>query len=295
LEFQTPISITGTGARPIADWKSLADNEVRAGFGNDKLKIGLLKGFADGSLGSTTALFDVPYLDASNTSGLAAEDMIPESRMYDRIAGADAAGLQIAIHAIGDRANRTILDMYARAAAVDPATDRRFRIEHAQHLAPGEIPRFGQQRVIASMQPYHAIDDGRWAEDRIGPARAKGSCALRSLLDSGATLAFGSDWPVAPMDALKGIYAAATRRTLDGKHPGGWVPEQKIAVAEAIRAYTVGSAYASFDERRKGSIEPGKLADFAVLSEDILTIDPNLIDRAKVVTTVFDGRVVFEQ
>jgi len=283
------------GAQPLGDWQRLSAAGIRAGFGNDKLKIGLLKGFADGSLGSTTALFFAPYLDEPKTSGLASDEMIPESKMFDRIAGADAAGLQITVHAIGDRANRTILDMYARAAAADPSRDRRFRIEHAQHLTPADIPHFARQHVIASMQPYHAIDDGRWAEKRIGPERAKGTYAFRSLLDSGAVLAFGSDWFVAPMEPLKGIYGAATRRTLDGKRPGGWIPEQKITVAEAIRAYTMGSAYASFDEKIKGSIEPGKLTDFAVLSADILTIDPAAIDQVKVVMTVFDGRVVYRR
>jgi predicted amidohydrolase YtcJ len=144
------------------------------------------------------------------------------------------------------------------------------------------------------MQPYHAIDDGRWAEKRIGPERAKGTYAFRSLLDAGAVLAFGSDWFVAPMVPLMGIYGAATRRTLDGKHPEGWVPEQKITVAEALRAYTWGSAYASFEEKLKGTIEPGKLADLVVLSRDILTIDPAAIDRVTVDLTVFDGKIVYE-
>ncbi len=283
------------GAQPLGGWQRLSDAGIRAGFGNGKLKIGILKGFADGSLGSTTALLFAPYLDAPSTSGLASDEMIPESRMFDRIARADVAGLQIAVHAIGDRANREILDMYARVAAGDPSRDRRFRIEHAQHLAAADIPRFGQQRVIASMQPYHAIDDGRWAEKRIGPERAKGAYAFRSLIDSGAVLAFGSDWPVAPMDPVLGIYAAVTRLTLDGKRPGGWVPEQKITVAEAIRAFTIGSAYASFDENIKGSIEAGKRADLAVLSSDILSIDPAAIDQVKVVMTIFDGRVIFER
>jgi predicted amidohydrolase YtcJ len=283
------------GAQPLGSWERLAAAGIRASFGGEKLKIGILKGFADGSLGSTTALFYAPYLDQPNTSGLASDEMIPETKMFDRIKGADAAGLQITVHAIGDRANRTILDMFARAATADPSRDRRFRIEHAQHLAAADIPRFGRQHVIASMQPYHAIDDGRWAEKRIGPERAKGTYAFRSLLDSGAVLAFGSDWFVAPMEPLKGIFAAATRRTLDGKRPGGWVPEQKITVAEAIRAYTMGSAYASFDEKIKGSIEPGKLADMVVLSADILTIDPATIDSVKVVMTIFDGKIIYSR
>jgi predicted amidohydrolase YtcJ len=199
--------------------------------------------------------------------------------------------LQVAVHAIGDRANSIVLQMFKEIAG---GRDRRFRIEHAQHLRAEDIPHFGKLRVIASMQPYHCIDDGRWAEKRIGAARAKGTYAFRALLDSGATLAFGSDWPVAPMDPLMGIYAAATRRTLDDRHPGGWVPEQKIGVAEAIRAFTLGSAWASREEKLKGSIETGKLADLAVLSQDILAMDAAAIGKTRIEMTIFDGKVVFK-
>lgn len=289
------LTVRISGHQPLAEWQRLARVGIRAGFGNDKLKIGALKGFADGSLGSTTALFFEPYLDDPKTSGLPSDEMFPESKMLNNILNADKAGLQIAVHAIGDKANKTILDFFAEAEKQNGARDRRFRIEHAQHLRPEEIKRFGSQRVIASMQPYHAIDDGRWAENRIGPNRAKGTYAFRSLLDAGAVLAFGSDWFVAPMEPLMGIYAAVTRRTLDGKRPQGWVPEQKITVAEAVRAYTMGSAYASFDEKIKGSIEPGKLADLTVLSADIFKIDPVEIEKVKVALTVFDGKVVYER
>jgi hypothetical protein len=281
--------------QPLASWERLANVGVRAAFGGDKLKIGGLKGFADGSLGSTTALFFEPYLDAPDTAGLPSDEMFPESGMQERILKADRAGLQIAIHAIGDKANSTILRMYEEALRQNGERDRRFRIEHAQHLRKVEIQQFARLRVIASMQPYHAIDDGRWAEKRIGPERAKSTYAFRSLLDAGAILAFGSDWFVAPMEPLMGIYAAATRRTLDGKHPQGWVPAEKITVAEALRAYTLGSAYASFEEKLKGSIEPGKLADLVVLSDDILTINPIEIEKVKVVMTIFDGRVIYER
>ncbi len=157
------------------------------------------------------------------------------------------------------------------------------------------LPRFGKLHVIASMQPFHLMDDGRWAEKRIGPERAKGTYAFRSLLDSGAVLAFGSDWDVAPMKPILGIYGAVTRRTLDGKHPDGWVPEQKITVAEAIRAYTMGSAYASFDDNIKGSLEPGKLADMVVLSDDLLTIPAANIEKCRVDMTIFDGKVIYRR
>ena len=280
-----------SGHQPLRAWHNLAEVGLRADFGNEYLHIGGVKGFADGSLGSTTALLFKPYLDSPTTSGIASAELADPEQMWRNVENADAAGLQIAIHAIGDKANNTILGMYERLEREHGERDRRLRIEHAQHLIPADIPRFGHLHVIASMQPYHCIDDGRWAEKRIGPERAKTTYAFRSLLDSGATLAFGSDWDVAPMSPLMGIYAAVTRRTLDGKRPGGWVPEQKITVAEAVRAYTMGSAYASFDEKIKGTIEPGKLADLAVLSEDIFSIDPVRIGDTKVYMTIFDGHL----
>ncbi len=289
------LTVRISGHQPLATWEHLAAVGLRADFGGEKLHIGALKGFADGSLGSTTALFFEPYLDAPNTSGLANSEMIPESKMQKHILDADRASLQVAVHAIGDKANHMVLDMYEEAERQNGVRDRRFRIEHAQHLRKEDIPRFGKLHVIASMQPYHCIDDGRWAEKRIGPERAKTTYAFRSLLDSGAVLAFGSDWDVAPMVPLMGIYAAATRRTLDGKHPDGWVPDQKITVAEAIRAYTMGSAYASFDENIKGSIEPGKLADMVIVSDDILSVPAVEIEKSRVETTVFDGKVIYHR
>ena len=279
---------------PLPDWQRLARVGVRARFGNDMLRIGGLKGFADGSLGSTTALFFEPYLDAPNTSGIAGPEMFPEGEMLKRVLGADKAGLHVMIHAIGDRANDTILSIYEQVLRENGERDRRFRIEHAQHLRPQDIPRFARDHVIASMQPYHAIDDGRWAEKRIGHERAKTTYAFRSLLDAGVVLAFGTDWTVAPLNPMLGIYAAATRRTLDGKHPEGWIPEQKITVEEAVCAYTVGSAYAEFTDDVKGTITPGKLADLVILSRDIFKIDPVEIEHVRVVMTIMDGRIVYE-
>jgi hypothetical protein len=215
--------------------------------------------------------------------------------MYSDIRGADQAGLQVSIHAIGDRAIHTILDLFERAEREDGAADRRFRIEHVQHLRPSDIARFAPLGVVASMQPYHAIDDGRWAEKLLGPERIKSSYAWRSLLDHGAVLAFGSDWPVAPLDPLMGIYAATTRRTLDGKNPQGWVPEQRITVAEAVHAYTVGSAFAEHQEAVKGSLQAGKLADLVVLSDDIFHIAPAEIEKVHVSMTVFNGAVIYDE
>ena len=282
------------GMNPLQRWQKLADVGVRAAFGSDILRIGGLKAFSDGSLGSTTALFFEPYSDAPNTRGLPADEMFPQGAMLQRVIEADHAGLQVMIHAIGDRANHEILSIFEQVTRKNGARDRRLRIEHAQHLRAQDIPRFGRTKVIASMQPYHCADDGRWAEKRIGVERAKGTYAFRSLLDSGATLAFGSDWTVAPLDPLQGIAAAVTRRTLDGKHPNGWVPEQKITVEEAVRAYTLGSAYAEFGDQSKGSLSVGKLADIVMLDQDIFTIDPSQIEKARVVLTVMDGRIVFE-
>ncbi|HZT59017.1 MAG TPA: amidohydrolase [Pyrinomonadaceae bacterium] len=278
----------------IPEWERIGNTGVLRAFGGGMLRIGGLKGFADGSLGSTTALFFDPYNDAPDSRGIPADDMFPEGVMLKRVREADAAGLQVMIHAIGDRANDQILSIYEQVIKDHGERDRRFRIEHAQHLRPQDIARFGRDHVVASMQPYHCIDDGRWAEKRIGHERAKTTYAFRSLLDSGAVLAFGSDWTVAPLDPILGIYAATTRRTLDGKNPGGWIPEQKITVEEAVRAYTLGSAYAEFQENVKGSITPGKLADLVILSQDIFKIDPVEIEKVKVTTTITDGRVVYE-
>jgi predicted amidohydrolase YtcJ len=282
-------------AGPLRDWKDLAAIGVQAGFGSPLLRIGNLKSFADGALGSATAWMDAPFSDQPGKSGLASSDLMDVNKMYANIRGADQAGLQISIHAIGDRAIHAVLDLYEKAEQQNGAADRRFRIEHVQHLRPADVTRFGALGVIASMQPYHAIDDGRWAEQSLGPERIKSSYAWRSLLDNGAVLAFGSDWPVAPMDPLLGIYAAATRRTLDGKHPQGWVPEQRITVAEAVHAYTVGSAFAEHQETIKGSLEPGKLADMVVLSDDIFHIAPTEIDKTRVYMTVFDGTVIYQR
>jgi len=282
------------GMRSIVSWEVLGKTGVRAAFGNDWLRIGGLKGFADGSLGSSTALFFEPYSDTPNTRGLLFDQMLPEGIMLKRVEAADKAGLQVMIHAIGDEANFRILEIFKQVAGKNGASDRRFRIEHAQHLRPGEIKRFGSQRVIASMQPYHCADDGRWCDKRIGPERSKGTYVFRSLLDTGAVLAFGTDWTVAPLNPMESLKAAVTRQTLDGKHPDGWVPEQKITLEEAIRAFTMGSAYAEFQDQVKGSLTPGKLADLVLLDCDIFKIDPAQIDKVKVAATVVDGKVVYE-
>jgi predicted amidohydrolase YtcJ len=276
-------------AVPIHTWERLRDAIAARGTGDVWLRIGALKGFVDGSLGSHTAAMLEPFTDAPHDCGLFVNS--PED-LYRWTSGADRAGLHMIVHAIGDRAIRTQLDIFERVARENGPRDRRFRIEHAQHLTPADIPRFAQTGVIASMQPYHAIDDGRWAERVIGDERARWTYAFRSLLDARARLAFGSDWFVAPPTPLEGIYAAVTRRTLDGAHVEGWHPEQRITVEEALRAYTSDAAYASFEEREKGRLASGMLADFVMLDRDITRVAPETIRDARVAMTVIGGRVV---
>jgi len=275
-------------------WADQARLGIRRGFGTPFFTLGAVKGFADGSLGSTTAYFFEPYTDAPAARGLLADEMIPIEGMRERLTSADAAGLQLCIHAIGDQAISVVLDLFSGVAQANGVRDRRFRIEHAQHVAPGDFERFASLGVIAAVQPYHAVDDGRWAERRIGPVRIQTAYAFRTFLDKGVRLAFGSDWPVAPLDPILGIHAAVTRATIDGKNPGGWVPAQKITVEEAVRAYTAGSAFAEFTEADKGTLAPGALADIVILSEDVFTIVPARIRDVKVRTTIVGGRVVFD-
>lgn len=275
---------------PLSEWEQLRDELARNGSGDHWLKIGGLKGFMDGSLGSHTAAFLEPFTDTPDESGFLI-NTLSDMRMW--ISDADAAGMQVIVHAIGDSAIRDLLDIYLDVEARNGERDRRFRIEHAQHIDPQDIPRFSIQGVIASMQPYHAIDDGRWADKVIGAERAKTTYAFRSLIDDGAHVAFGSDWFVAPATPLEGIYAAVTRRTLDDANPDGWVPEQKITVEQALRAYTYEAAYASFEEDIKGTLKSGMLADFVLLDRVLTDIPPEEIRETRVLRTIVGGQVVF--
>jgi predicted amidohydrolase YtcJ len=268
---------------------------IRRAFGSPYLRIGAVKAFADGSLGSRTAFFFAPFLDQPDNRGLLSDEMQPIEKMRQRMMTADAAGIQICTHAIGDAAISSILDLYTEVEKARGDADRRFRIEHAQHMAAKDFDRFAQLHVIASMQPYHAIDDGRWAEARIGHDRASRTYAFRTFLNHGVRLAFGTDWDVAPLNPMLGLYAAVTRATLDGKNPNGWFPEQKLTITEAVEAYTMGSAYAEFQDREKGSVTPGKLADLVILSDDIFSIDPVKIRDVKVLTTIVGGEMVWPQ
>lgn len=283
----TRISVKGG----LINWKKVSEKFKNEEKGNHWLKFDGVKGYVDGSLGSHTAAFNEPFTDRPDEKGIFIQS---EEDLYDWILGADKAGLQVAIHAIGDRANGFILDTFERVAKENGARDRRFRIEHAQHLDASDIPRFAELNVIPSVQPYHAIDDGRWAEKVIGASRIRTAYAFNSLFDANAKVVFGSDWPVAPAIPLDGIYAAVTRRTLDDENLDGWVPEQKISVEQALIAYTKNAAYASFEEEIKGTLEKGKLADFIVIDSDLTKIDPIKIREAKILQTYVGGKKVFD-
>ena len=274
------------------------DDQAKLGidraFGGSYLRMGALKAFADGSLGSGTAYFYEPFLNQGGNRGLLSDEMHPISLMRDRYMKADAASLQICTHAIGDEGISTILDLYADVIKAHGAKDRRFRIEHAQHMAAKDFERFAQLHVIASVQPYHAIDDGRFAESKIGHDRSSRTYAFRTFLDHGVRLAFGTDWEVAPLNPMLGLYAAVTRATLDGKNPNGWFPEQKITIGEAVEAYTMGSSYAEFQDQEKGSITPGKLADIVLVSDDVFSIAPEKIRDVRVLKTIVGGKLVFD-
>jgi len=279
---------------PIESYQKLIDDEIKVPSGSDKLKMGSLKAFADGSLGSSTAWFFERYDQDTLTTGLAM-DIVTNGFLEKWAADADKNHLQISTHAIGDKANSYMLNVYENIKNNNPVWDRRFRIEHAQHVRLEDVKRFTEIGVIASVQPYHLIDDGVWAEKRIGNKRIKEAYPLKDFLDNGVKMCFGTDWTVAPLNPLLGIYAAVTRRTLDEKNPEGWIPEQKISLEEAIKCYTINSAYASFEEDIKGTIETGKLADLIVLSEDIFSIDPIKIKDVKVEMTVLDGEVIYKK
>ena len=278
-------------AVPLESWGRLSAHVRERGAGDAWLRWGALKGFVDGSLGSHTAAMLEPFTDAPDDRGFF---VTSDAARHAAITGADAAGLHVIIHAVGDRAIREQLDLFARVASQHGPRDRRFRIEHAQHIAPADVARFAALDVIASMQPYHAIDDGRWAEQVIGPERAKGTYAFKSLLDAGAKVAFGSDWFVAPPTPLEGIYAAVTRRTLDDANPGGWVPAERITVEQALGAYTATAAYAGFSDGDLGMLKAGMLADLVMIDRDLTRIAPETIRDAKVLLTMVGGRIVYE-
>lgn len=276
---------------PLKDWEAQVDLIRREGRGDNWVQWGACKVVFDGSLGSRTARFYEPYADDPATRGIIVTD---PADLELWIAGADKAGLQVTTHAIGDEANDIVLDTLAAVAKANGPRDRRFRIEHVQHMKPHAIPRFKAQGVIASVQPYHAIDDGRWAARRIGEERLKTSFAFGSLVRSGAHVCMGSDWPVAPIDPLTGLQAAVARETLDGLNPDGWFPEQRVTLTQAMHCYTQEGAYAGFNEHKSGALLPGLMADFVVWDRDFLAIDPDKLLETKTLRTIVGGVQRFE-
>jgi len=265
---------------------------LRTGLGDEWIRLGALKILSDGSMGSGTAAFFDPYTDDPRTTGLL---LHPVPELERLIREADAAGFQLAVHAIGDRANSLVLDAFEKAAAANPARERRFRIEHAQVVRKADLARYRRLGVIASVQPSHGIDDMRWAERRIGKERARDAYNIRSFTEAGVAVAFGTDWFVEPLDPRLGLYAAVTRERPEGGPPGGWFPEEKIALEDALDLYTRGSAYAEFAEKEKGTLDPGLLADLVVFAADLFRIPPREILTTPVDFTVAGGRVVFDR
>ncbi|MFU8812958.1 MAG: amidohydrolase [Balneolaceae bacterium] len=287
-------------------WEELAGQGMEIGTGSPWLRFGSLKGHIDGIMGNSTARFFEPYDHQPDERGSWRRLMVDEDggydpeRFYSYMKGADDAGLQLTIHAIGDEANHLLLNMLERLIEENGEKDRRFRLVHAQVMNDEDIARLGELGVVAEVQPIHASDDMRWMEERIGTDRSAGAYAFRSILDSGAVLSFGTDWPgtaaaeyhISPM---YGLYAAVTRKTMTGEPEGGWFPDERISMEEAIRAYTLGTAYANFEDHIKGSITPGKLADITVLDRSLFETDPMDLPDVEVLYTIVDGEVVYSR
>ncbi|MBI4466723.1 MAG: amidohydrolase [Acidobacteria bacterium] len=291
----------------LSEWERVRDYirlyripAATGGWGDQYIRLGGLKAWVDGIMGNSTALFSEPYSNQPDNRGRLRDVMFPEGNLHHLIKEADLAGFTITVHAIGDAANRILLDTYAQVFSENPGRDRRFRVVHAQVVQPDDFSRFGKLGLIAEVQPYHCIDDMRWMEERIGRERARGAYAFRSLIEGGAKLSFGSDWPGTnasyyPINPLLGIYAAVTRQTLTSQPPGGWFPAQRVTMEEALRLFTLANAYATFEENIKGSIKEGKLADLVVLDRDILARPPAELLETQVLYTIFDGRIVYEK
>jgi predicted amidohydrolase YtcJ len=267
-------------------------NDIEKKFPKDGnwIRFGYLKAFIDGTIGSGTALMFEPFSDNPGTSGLA---MMPYKEFENMVVAADKYGFQIGVHSIGDKGNNWTLNAFEKAQGVNGKRDSRHRDEHAQTLLLSDIPRFAKLGVIPSMQPTHCISDKKFCEKRIGAQRAKGAYAWKRLADTGAHLAFGTDYQVEPLNPMEGLYASVTRKDRLGEDGEGWFPEQKITMEDAIRYYTLGSAYAQFMEDRKGMIKPGYLADIIIVDKDLLTIPENEIMKTKVDYTITGGKVVY--
>jgi predicted amidohydrolase YtcJ len=292
--------------RPGLDrWKEMADKGIRVGAGDEWIRLGALKGHIDGIMGTSSARFFEPYSNNAGNRGRWRPLMVNdkgefvEGKFLRYMLDADRAGLQLTVHAIGDEANNVLLNYLDELNKQNGKRDRRFRLVHAQVLAPKDFQRLGQLGVVAEVQPFHLSDDMRWMEERIGRERTKGAYAFKSIQASGAVLSFGTDWPGTsaseyPINPMLGLYAAVTRQTLTGEPAAGWFPDERISIAEAIKAYTYNTAYANFEEKLKGSIEVGKLADLTVLSKNLLTVEPKEFLTTNVVYTIVNGKIVYQ-
>lgn len=295
---------------PLTEWDSMANLGIRVGFGDEWIRFGAVKAWIDGIMGNSSARFYEPYTHNPSSRGIWRDIMFPferspddpekmQSRLERLALEADAAGIQLTVHAIGDEANGYLMDMVERIIEKNGERDRRFRLVHAQVMTDRDIERAGDMGIVMEVQPYHTSDDMRWMEERIGRERSRGAYAFRRMWDAGAIVCFGSDSPGTNasryyLNPMLGIYAAVTRKTLSGQPEGGWFPQEKLTVEQAIQAYTLNTAYAAYEEDIKGSITVGKLADFVVLSDDLLTMDPDDIKDVEVLTTVVGGKVVYE-
>lgn len=291
---------------PLDEWKKLADQGIQVGGGDEWIRLGSLKGHIDGIMGTSTARFFEPYANDPDNRGrwrrlmVDEEGNFVEGKFLQYMLDADKANLQLTVHAIGDEANHLLLNYLEELRSRNGDKDRRFRLVHAQVIAPNDFPRLGELDVVAEVQPFHLSDDMRWMEERIGHERSKGAYAFKSIKENGGLLCFGTDWPGTsaaeyPINPLLGIYAAVTRQTVTGQPDGGWFPDQRISMEEALRAYTYATAYANFEEEVKGSLTPGKVADVAVLSQDLLEIDPSEILDTEVVYTIIGGKIAYQR
>jgi predicted amidohydrolase YtcJ len=287
-------------------WQEMSDRRIKVGSGDEWIRLGALKGHIDGIMGTSTARFLQPYSNDPSNRGKWRPLMVDEKgnfvegKFLQYMLDADRAGLQLSVHAIGDEANNVLLNYLEELNRQNGVRDRRFRLVHAQVIAPDDFKRLGKLSVVAEVQPFHLSDDMRWMEERIGRERCKGAYAFKSIKDSGAVLCFGTDWPGTsaseyPINPMLGLYAAVTRQTLSGEPAGGWFPEQRISMEEAIRAYTYGTAYANFEEKIKGSIEVHKVADLVVLTKNLLQASAREILDTKVVLTIVGGKIVYGQ
>jgi len=293
LRDRGKLTVRYNGWLPLRAARDLSERGIRTGDGDHWVRVGFLKGYIDGTLGDGTAAMFEPFADRPGFHGL---PRMTQDEVDAAVLFADRHGFQIGIHAIGDAGTHMVLNAFERAARVNGTTGRRHRVEHAQIVHPDDIRRFGALGVIPSMQPTHCTTDMRFAETRVGRERCHTAYAWRSLLQSGAMLAFGTDWSVEPLDPMRGVFSCVTRTNIQRMEPvTGWFPEQKLSAWESLYYYTVGSAYAEFLENEKGSLAPGRLADLVVLDRDLFTIEPPEILEAKVDLTVVGGRVVWDR